>query len=1076
MSITKNFKESITQFRDNFESLRLQDKLEQQLRIQLDYKSIVDYSVKQGDLYHLLDCWYLLQEIRDQADRGFFLDLWDMYPGSEVDELILLRDFVCQSVRPEFRDILDIVQDPKNGVFWQQQVQQFLLELILSNKQEEVASQRKLLYAIAHLYTKLYNIYPNERQSYVIPQEKESLVSQLKAAKDAGQCRVSPGKPLINLADTFQSNSTSELQLNFSQIFLYLYRFVDHETNIPLDKFVKNVIDSLKGADDKVEQSSDVLKQLLKYWASTTPFMKIFIKEKFNYEFYQYAPPSEVQLPSFYGTDNYIGIIGEPRASKTKFLYALEAASQLVQDPDLQLSVKLTDDTDDLDKVKANRKRWQQSEEEELFTTEDISLCAQTSVHQLCRLVFYSLPGDVLDIGGTISPLDLYLTNHQLYSIILIFDPNQVDLKYYISIVDKLEKYLSKSLKYIPIYFVINNSEKVLEAIKDSEENEELVNQFKQYLKCELEDFKLFSSQCESEISDYYHLLDILYNSETYCQNLAFLNHLAQDVNRLGEIVNRFLEAGFSNLSFAYTSSLCYSESDKYHYTDLIKLWTNISRFIMAATKQECRSYYKEYFNTKLLRDLVLVENFSEGASFDELTEFNLIQLDEITNLNPNKNKPSDSIFRNSNLRLEDWLHNDPILQQINEESKTLQENTKRVSDELEKCLKTILLELGIPVNLWLWQDANSALEGELKGYEQLPGEMQKLLSKRKECPNEGNRIIFHEKYGVLNTLCLYHDEPLEETQKDFIFSERVNMTVFQRFCQLTSEDNVKLFCKILKNYDPRYSQFSLNFLVQDTVKVKVIEKLGKHLDDLDEILVNLLITLWINYRQVNNTLKDNTIEVFYRIRYILNILSFKHFKVDEFKKNPEEIIENIDRLIQVLEKALTDSKEGSLDESKWKEFMNKFYEPYRAVISITKRLPINTVENLNQQGQELQTELKVCRQLYSYICQIIPNEIDSVNNFFKSPEKLEFVFSNKQEYKKQLDDYQRERKRLLLRERSEYLQESKWLEELEPDQKKVVRYLHDFDNKPDNLFLKSLDQLKDDFIKEIEIITRKFD
>ena len=48
-----------------------------------NYIEILEYALNSGELYHLYDIWQVFARAREEATRGFFLDLWDIYEKQE---------------------------------------------------------------------------------------------------------------------------------------------------------------------------------------------------------------------------------------------------------------------------------------------------------------------------------------------------------------------------------------------------------------------------------------------------------------------------------------------------------------------------------------------------------------------------------------------------------------------------------------------------------------------------------------------------------------------------------------------------------------------------------------------------------------------------------------------------------------------------------------------------------------------------------------------------------------------------------------------------------------------------------
>ena len=149
------------------------------------YIEIVDYAIQSGELYHLYDIWQVYARGRNQATRGFFLDLWDIYEQKEQNlflsyqrERDILRFSIAQAYN-QFDEILnaEAITAPER---WRAYIQELFVELMWSEDGQQLQQQRKLLFSMSNLYVYLYH-----PESLFARQEKESLISQLAAVREA---------------------------------------------------------------------------------------------------------------------------------------------------------------------------------------------------------------------------------------------------------------------------------------------------------------------------------------------------------------------------------------------------------------------------------------------------------------------------------------------------------------------------------------------------------------------------------------------------------------------------------------------------------------------------------------------------------------------------------------------------------------------------------------------------------------------------------------------------------------------------------------------------------------------------
>jgi hypothetical protein len=61
---------------------------EEQYRQRNKYIEILDYAIDNNELYHLYDIWQVFARARQQATRGFFLDLWDISKRKRYSSLL----------------------------------------------------------------------------------------------------------------------------------------------------------------------------------------------------------------------------------------------------------------------------------------------------------------------------------------------------------------------------------------------------------------------------------------------------------------------------------------------------------------------------------------------------------------------------------------------------------------------------------------------------------------------------------------------------------------------------------------------------------------------------------------------------------------------------------------------------------------------------------------------------------------------------------------------------------------------------------------------------------------------------
>ncbi|MBR8828173.1 MAG: hypothetical protein DSM107014_09805 [Gomphosphaeria aponina SAG 52.96 = DSM 107014] len=683
---------------------------EEQYQQRNNYIEILEYGIKNNELYHLYDIWQVFAQAREEATRGFFLDLWDIYEKKEGEyknqrERNILRHFVGQ-INNQFDEILlaKKITAPK---LWEEYIQEILRELMWIENEQEMQLQRKLLYSMSNLYVYLY---PNN--TIPVEEEKEALISQLETTKAAIYCRAKENNFSVVLDEVFgnRNNENSDLQRKFTRAFLYLYRFVNHFALISLEEVVEKAIASLQEEEfiQEVGQETgkELLDRLLRYWGSTAPLMKLFLLEKLDFKFYEYHQPEAIKLPAPYGTDNFVYTIGASGVGKTYFFQAMEYFSTKEQGQ-LPLSIEYIDS---LEKKKLNRKKWEQ--QEELEAEENHLIYLHSKVRNLCRFTFYKIEDTQIIIkDSTITKwqsLQAYFERRLPVAIVLVFSPEEKDnLQGYDSLVNLLEGLEKKDERYrnIPIYFIFNQSDKLLANIQAQEEyDQEMLDEFKSYLNSEVElskGFNFFSLRYQKEVKNN-DVLAIANQTKACCNNLAFIAQLDSDLQRVKNIISSFLNANFTNLSFMYTSSLFNPDRQ---YTDLQNLWSDLNHFLIKATSEELEKYYQQEFKRKLKNDFLKVNLFCNEA---EITNFIEISKGILQRLNkaPDSEKMKEYFSKikkkidekNNEIDVETILSLNSGFKELEDTLKNFVTEKEYIRRDLHKLLKVNLKELGVPV------------------------------------------------------------------------------------------------------------------------------------------------------------------------------------------------------------------------------------------------------------------------------------------------------------------------------------------------------------------------------------------
>jgi hypothetical protein len=677
---------------------------EEQYKQRGNYIEVLKYAFEKDELYHLYDIWQVLAQAREDATRGFFLDLWDLYElqeGSDEKqrERAILRHFVGQ-INDQFDEILiaKTITAPK---LWQEYVEELLRKLMWIENEEEMQLQRKLLYSMSNLYVYLY---PDGS----VDEEKDSLIRQLCIAKEAISCKPAGNNSSIVLAEVFNDNDdeNSNLQEEFTLSFLYLYRFVNHFAVISLKAFGKKVINSLRQTkfikEIGQETGEELLERLLRYWGANSPLMRFFLQEKLDFKFYEYAQPEAITLPSPYGTDNFVYTIGASGVGKSYFFHAMDYSSKKSEEQ-LPLSIEYIDT---LEENGLDRKKWEEGEE--LKERENHLIYMRSKVRNLCRFTFYEIE-DTQITGTKWRSLQGYFERRLPSAIVLVFSTEEKDnLKSYDFLVNLLDNLVKKDERYrnIPIYFIFNKSDRLLAKLKQSPESEcdgQLLDRLEEYLDSQIElsaKFNFFSLRYQKAVQQI-DTIEIVNGTKACCANLAFTAQLSQDIKRVEKIIDSLLGKNFTNLSFTYTCSLFEGNEQR---TDLQELWSDLTNFIIKATCEDIKKYYQHEFQTKLERDFQQVDRFYSEAEIKANFEFSKdsedIDFFELLNETP---APDSQKFKDdfNEINISENISDILLLNSgIESAFNIFAKQKKYLSDSLDVALEKTLLELSIPIKI----------------------------------------------------------------------------------------------------------------------------------------------------------------------------------------------------------------------------------------------------------------------------------------------------------------------------------------------------------------------------------------
>ncbi|WP_414624792.1 hypothetical protein [Calothrix sp. CCY 0018] len=774
-----------------------------------NYIEILEYAINYDELYHLYDIWKVFARTREEATRGFFLDLWDISEKKELRvknqrEGDILRSFVGQ-VNNQFDEIL-LAKKISAPRLWQDYIQELLIDLMWIEDEYEKQLQRKLLYSMSNLYAYLY-----PQESISAEEEKEFLIEILKMTESAMFCKGDIDNSPIFLNKVFTDNLNSDSQRQFTLAFLYLYRFINHFGLISLNNFVKNSVQSLQH-QEVIEQLGEesieeILERLLLYWGATAPLMELFLKEKLEFKFDDCEKFEEIKLPSPYGTDNFVYTIGASGAGKTYFFHAMEHFS--TESNQQSLSIKYIDDSTD---SRIDKQKWKAGEE--LEAGENHLVYMRSKVRNLCRFSFHEIDDKQIIVKDSSvikwQSLEGYFERHLPSAIILVFSvEKKEESNSYSELIHLLDKIAQTDKRYrnIPIYFIFNKYDLLLEKIKQDEYSEQLLNEFHSYLNSELkitQENHFFSLRYQQDVK----LIDIFTKiklTKACCANLAFINQLNQDIKKVKHIIYNLLDFDFTNLSFIYTSSIF----ENRQYSDLQTLWSDLNDFIIQATCENLEKYYRKEFQNKIKQDFTKVDLFCEQAKITSSFEVSKPIVDKLHEI-PNKDKMAEYFHKlqnniadvnNINVRnIASIIGNFGIIKDNLDNLEKFVNEQNYQSNFFDKVLRANLMELAIPVE-------KNQIE-ECQDYQDLYLKEIKFID-----PNEVNYYNYIWRFDI----------------KSVAVENFINNQEYREMIDAIKE----IFFEEILSYNENTSKHQLKIDNKDNLEI-IIEQLPKQLQAID--------------------------------------------------------------------------------------------------------------------------------------------------------------------------------------------------------------------------------------------------
>jgi hypothetical protein len=669
---------------------------------------VVDYALRQKDAAALYDFWWAVEQFRANVGRGFYLDLWDRYQkraeaaGLDGRDADLLRYYVCQK-NEGFTPLLVSEQATvPYAPYWQEHLIPLAHPLVnLEGSDAKAVGERRLLYAVLNLYGSLY-------PDIVEAQGRKAFEQQLAAAERATVCEVPATGGVLNISAGF-AEAPAQGRTTFVQLLAFLYRSLDHYQTTDLAALVEKLVKRL-GRDPSGESgraTAGTLTRLLKHWAAVTPLVRALLDEKCKFRFWVAPPAHPVVLPSYHGTDNFICLVGVRKVGKTHLMFASEAASRLppAAGPRVpELSVLHADG--DAEAVENARKHWLAGSplDSDYRATLDQSMYAHTAVRGLCRFTFYDIPGEDLYQNDRPGPSD-WLREHfekrKPCGVLMMIDRQQPGCEPYLPLIDLLEAQLGgQNAQYrdMPIYFVLSKADQLL--VGDPGLRQELAR----FLNGREEmrpGFRFPSDRFDPDVKSVDDLRQRFRDSASCCRNLAFLNHLLSDLDRLGPLINKCLAGGYRDLSFVYTTCL----PGKDPGCEAVRvLWEDLSRFLGESTVDSRKRYYEAAFEAQPAEHCKAVGDFGAQArvGVDDLILQAQALEDLVARAGPQGPADFDSLARTGG-------DTDAILAALPEKSGYLliaryldayAANKDELTAELGRAIPALLREPGIPYRL----------------------------------------------------------------------------------------------------------------------------------------------------------------------------------------------------------------------------------------------------------------------------------------------------------------------------------------------------------------------------------------
>lgn len=1048
------------------------------------YQAILAYATTARDPAPLYDFWWAVEAHRDVLGRGFYLDLWDLFDqagaGRVFDEADgeLLRYYVCQ-INADFVSLLS----PADDVGWATAWQRRIADLAASPATvADTVGGRRLLYSVLNLYADLY---PDVADGEGLAE----LERQLAAAAAARGCSEPADAPLLRPQEALAGPTDDPARTALVHVLAFAYRSLAHFGVVPLPELIGRLVERL-GGEDGMAGRQELMLRLFKFWAAGSPLVHQVLREKCGYEFHTPPVPRPITLPAYHGTDNFVCLVGEREVGKTAFMFASEAASKLP--PAVGRSVPelaVRHDSREEIQVDSERKKWLAKEPSK---TGNQSLYAQTSVSGLCRFTFYDIGGEELyhrDRPGPSPWLQDHFEKRKPCALLMMFEPTTSDVGRYARLVELLELHLgARDGRYrdLPIYFVLNKADRHL--VGDESPRRELAR-FLQAEEPLVGGFRFPTIRYEEGVLSAADVGDRLSNTPACCRNLAFLDVLLEDLRRLSEVVDACFQRGYTNLSFVYTTCLPGKGSD---YGSVRALWSDLAEFLGVSTVDGRKELYHRAFADQIdehfgfadelarlgsisqdrlaLTNSALAGHVAAASDTQGVVDFNALLRAGQPEFDPARNLPPESGYHAIKALLDSYTI-----------------NKKKLEKELDVAIPALFQELGVPIGKdvihLLEHHYQAPLDDHLQpgpsgstsvtrfliseSYKASRKEFERLLLAAADQYNTEHpkdrvfdgagptgswiadalgtldgalwnvdavgrqEVRFNPRYGSLNTLCPYKDRTTTDDENDamnaFGGGERLDQVIRNHTEPVRWSSLIRLF----KHFVPRYPPFAYTKRYDlDGFKAAVLNRLRERrmkLDEEAEKLVACLLGVCHELQKEGQNPGDICKQ--FQAKYLIQMLDRNGFLVDSFLKNPIQFRADLSNSRTSLEQAI-----GALgfmrdDTKRLGDQLTAYNDAVSKVDETKYSLRRDT---LKVEGQEAMRRLDVAEAVFAHVSALVGGRWKSLEEM-QNHRIPNFALPQLVLYNRDLDDYVRARKFLILRERAQYLVEAGWLDRLDP-------------------------------------------